>query len=404
MLELHIPDGINYECTGCGKCCGGWSVPMTQDDYERISVVDWSALRPEYKGKDLFRPLKNYESNGTPYTHRIAETGTACPFLVDNLCFIHTKNGSEFKPTICQLFPYCFSETPSGVYATVSFVSAGAVYNSGKPLLEQREYLESKWKDFQSLYPDYRPDWSQIKLAVEQPISWDQYLQHDQVLLKHLGDTSISIEQRLLNASQYLMVQVQQAKNGGVAPSVPPQMPTMESAGLLKTLDKSLLVVFHNMYFPAKQLRQGEADFNVLRLINQHLFGSKRLAMPGQSFDIEELTEMKWPAGDPEIDNVLYRYVFSHVFGKKYFGAGFGQVSVTAGFHHLIMLFGLIKLHARATAKMRGAPVVSLMDVVASVRQAERQVGETRLGGYSAAAWEMMLFPPQRARRFLLNC
>ena len=41
--KLIIPEGINYECTGCGKCCGGWAIPMTQDDYERITEVDWGA-------------------------------------------------------------------------------------------------------------------------------------------------------------------------------------------------------------------------------------------------------------------------------------------------------------------------------------------------------------------------
>jgi hypothetical protein len=44
-----------------------------------------------------------------------------------------------------------------------------------------------------------------------------------------------------------------------------------------------------------------------------------------------------------------------------------------------------------------------MLDLALTVRQTERQVGETKLGGYAAAAFEMLLFSPGRARRFLAN-
>lgn len=401
METLHIPQGINYECTSCGKCCGGWAVPMTEDDYDRISEVEWHGVSAVLRQKPLYRELKNYESKDTPYTHKIvSETGT-CPFLVDNLCHIHAERGGEFKPAICQLFPYCFSETPSGVYATVSFVSVGAVYNSGKPLLEQRDWLEKKWQDFRRLYPDYKPDWSHTKLAVDTPITWEQYLEIENKLLALLGDKSKRIEERLLECSNYLRAQQPSVKAAGNAA---PQAPTtLSDAAPLKSLDKALLATFHKMYFPAKPLTQAEGDFNVMRLIGEKLMGSRRLQLPGHSFTFEELQAMPF-CSDQEVDDLLYRYVFSYVYGKKYFGAGFGQVSLISGFHHIILMISLLKLHSKALAKMRNAPVVSMIDVAAAIRQLERQVGETKLGGYSAAGWEMMLFPGTRARRFLAHC
>jgi hypothetical protein len=78
-------------------------------------------------------------------------------------------------------------------------------------------------------------------------------------------------------------------------------------------------------------------------------------------------------------------------------------VSIIAGFHHIILMLALLKLHARALAKMRQAPVASMVDVVATVRQLERMVGETRLGGYSVALWEMLLTPGSRARKLLAH-
>ena len=77
---------------------------------------------------------------------------------------------------MCQLFPYSFNETPSGIFTSVSFVSRGAIFNAGKLLTDQREYLLSKYKDFKSLFVNYLPNWSQIKLSTNIPLSWDEYL------------------------------------------------------------------------------------------------------------------------------------------------------------------------------------------------------------------------------------
>jgi Fe-S-cluster containining protein len=391
--QLRIPEGINYECEGCGKCCSGWTVPMTQVDYERITTVDWGEVDSQYKGKTMFVPLKKYESAGTPYSYKISETGASgtCPFLRNNLCFIHGHKGATFKPAMCQLFPYRFNETPSGVYTTVSFVSMAVLYNKGKSLQEQQEYLEQKWKEFSNLYPDFHPDWSKIQLATERPMTWDQYLEYEAELLKLIKDTTIPMKERLLKGSEYLI-----SKLGRSAPSA--------SSTRLKPLDKHLLKTFHSMYFPARTLKRGEQDFNVPRFIYQSIFGSTKLTFPTKSFSIETLNEFPYPEGDPDLDELTDRYLFSSIYGKYYFGAGFGQISLVTGFHHLVMIYALIRLQARGLAKSRDASKVSMVDLIATIRQLDKHLGETKLDGYSAAAWELLLQSPGRARRFLANC
>jgi hypothetical protein len=158
------------------------------------------------------------------------------------------------------------------------------------------------------------------------------------------------------------------------------------------------------MYFPAKTLKQGECDFNILRFINQRFFGSTKLEFPAnQKYTLEQLQDIAWPDDDPAVDDILYRYIYSFIWGKKYFGAGFGQVSLIAGYHHLVLLHTLVKLHAKGLARLRSAPIVNMLDLAATIRQSERQVGETKLGGYAAAAWEMLLYSPKRAARLLKN-
>jgi Fe-S-cluster containining protein len=427
MLELHIPEGINYECTGCGKCCGGWAVPMTDEDYGRIKEVDWAARSPKFSGKNLFRPLKGYEKKGTPYTHAIKEGDDGrCPFLVDNLCFIHSQFQSETKPSICQLFPYCFNETPSGVYATVSFVSMGVVHNSGKALAEQRDYLEKKFKDFQALFPDHHPNWTKLELTGGKPITWDEYLGIEQEIISCLQKHDLPMETRFRQASKYLLSRLRavagQTNGAGADNAVGSEAETAigsatsskigagdssvgTGAAQLKPLDNHLLMMLHSMYFPTKILAPGEGNFNVLRFIKQIMFKGMsarlRIVLPGQSYTLEELAKVEWCGAEADVEDLLYRYFFSRIFAKLYFGAGFGQLTLITGFHHLALLYALVKLQSRALALSRGVNKVSYIDVVAAVRQLEKRMGETSVDGYAAAALELLMFSPSRVERVL---
>ncbi|MBK9773177.1 MAG: YkgJ family cysteine cluster protein [Candidatus Obscuribacter sp.] len=152
-LTLLIPEGVRYNCQGCGRCCSGWSVGMTQEDYDRIKHVDWQSLHPKLAGKELFiHREKEFEAGvaGHPHYTKPREDGT-CPFLIDKLCFIHGHLGEDQKPLTCRIFPYSFVETPSGVYTGVVYNSMAAAQNAGNLLSDQRESL----MDYLSLTRDY---------------------------------------------------------------------------------------------------------------------------------------------------------------------------------------------------------------------------------------------------------
>lgn len=408
--ELLIPEGINYECTGCGICCSGWAVPMTQTDYERISSVDWSKKLDKFSGLTLYRPLKKYEAENTPYTMAMNPgPDDYCPFLVDKLCFIHKENGSEFKPSMCQLFPYCFNETPSGVYVTVSFVSMAVVYNSGKALSEQREYLQKKFGDFRKLYPDHHPNWSKLKLTTGAPLDWNTYLSLEEHLINCLNDKSKSLEERFIAGSNHLIkylksIQPGSTENRSTGSHVSDERAKLVSQSKLNHIDLTLLTNLHKLYFPAKPHTRGEHNFSVARFVIETAISTLQFSLPGKDATLEELISLTWPAGDHELDDLLYRYFFSRIFSKLYFGAGFGQLSLITGFHHLGVLLALTKLQARGLALARGAPCVSMIDLVAAIRQLEKRLGDTSLGPYAAATFELLLFSPKRLGRILTAC
>ncbi len=437
---LHLPQGINYECDGCGKCCSGWAVPMTEADYKRISPIDWGELLPKVKGRKLFRPLRPHEKKNTPYTNAIVEYDDGfCPFLVNNLCFIHGQRGSKFKPAMCQQFPYSFNETPSGIYATVSFVSMAVCHNTGKSLIEQREYMEEKLVDFRALYPDAHPNWSKLELTGGKPISWDEYLEIEKVITDHLQQRDKPLNDRFRAASDYLvnlaksMPAATAAPTAGAGAGAGADIEGIGAASMtaanqsaarsnlqvnsaspsnasnapqtLKPMDNHLLLAMHSTYFPTRILRPSENEFQVGRFINQILlrgFGAPlKITVPSQSYTLAELNSVQWPDDEPEIEDLLYRYFFSRIFGKLYFGAGFGQLTVIAGFHHLVLVYALLKLQCKALAKSRGAKRVNYLDVVAGVRQLEKRLGEATLSGYAAAMFELLMFSPARIARVL---
>jgi hypothetical protein len=135
-------------------------------------------------------------------------------------------------------------------------------------------------------------------------------------------------------------------------------------------------------------------------------FKAPKFRVMDRSFTFEELASFPWPTTEqePEVEDLLTRFVYSRIFGKWYFGGGFAQLSVIAGFHHLALLVALIRLHSAALAKARGADRVSLVDVMTTVRQSEEKINVVVLDGYSAGLWELILFSQGPVRRVLDAC
>jgi hypothetical protein len=315
---------------------------------------------------------------------------------VDNLCFIHKHFGGEYKPGMCQLFPYSFNETPSGVYTTVSFVSMAVIYNTGSALTEQEDVLARKYADFKRLFPELKPSWDNVLLTVGQALNWQDYLNIEAVLLDCLKDESLSLEERMLKGSDHLLSLVAKSSSPNSSPS-----PNTATQAKLKHLDRHLLAALHKIYYPVKPLGKGEGDFSVARFLYQFIYGNAQLPTASKNYTLEELNAFSWTVGDKDIDNLLYRYIYSRIFSKFYFGGGFGQISLIAGFHHLIMVLLLIKLQAKAYALNRGAPKVAMVDLVPAVKFMEKRLGETTLNGYAAGLWELLMFSPQRIRRLI---
>ena len=389
--RLHIPEGINYSCSGCGRCCHGVAVPMTAEDYKRVSAIDFSKDLPQFDWKNAYRALSPQESANTNYTHAIRPTEDGhCPFLVNKLCHIHGKYGAEVKPLICGLFPYSFNRTPSGTYLTVSFRSNAVLANIGTPLTEQLDTLKEKLRVYETVYDANHIIWDKVKLTVDKPITWDEYLGAENSILEALLQPNKSLKQRVYDASDSLF----QLLNSPA--------PTITDTGSPKKVDERLLAGLYELYLPNTE-KHRDVRFNGIKFAFDLAIRNPLFKTLNKSYSYETLSKFPFP-DDQEVDDLLTRFIFSRVFGKWYFGGGFAQLSVIAGFHHVALLLALTRLHASASAIARGADKVSMLDIMETVRQLEEKISVAVLDGYSAALWELLLFSRQRIHRILDSC
>ena len=125
---LHFSPGQHFDCSMCGKCCGGWRI-----------VVD-AESRAKIRGTALELRVKQ-ESGGLAFKRRGDSMETAqnsdgrCVFLnAQQLCSIQAELGPECKPQGCHKFPFQFTRTPDGVFVGMSFCCVAARSNRGRDL------------------------------------------------------------------------------------------------------------------------------------------------------------------------------------------------------------------------------------------------------------------------------
>ena len=144
VSTLIAPKGIRFSCSECANCCLRWPVPITKQDFQKISGYSKDLKLDQ---QSLFRVLDIKDDKLQVFSHSLEkkEDGN-CEFLLDdNRCQLHEKFGFDAKPSMCQLFPYTFTGTPDGVFCSVSFASSAVLFNQGELLEQSMESLQNNF-------------------------------------------------------------------------------------------------------------------------------------------------------------------------------------------------------------------------------------------------------------------
>jgi Fe-S-cluster containining protein len=98
---FHVLGPLRHDCTGCGGCCHGVVVFLSDAEQRRV------------RGYAAQLELPDPVAEG-----RLAFEGGRCRFQgADELCRLHTLHGLEAKPLLCQQYPLVLVRTEQGVRA-----------------------------------------------------------------------------------------------------------------------------------------------------------------------------------------------------------------------------------------------------------------------------------------------
>jgi Fe-S-cluster containining protein len=398
-VPLLIPDDIRYNCTGCGRCCTGWAVGLTEADYSRVKDIDWGSLYPQLKGKELFTHReKEYAEGLSQYPHhtKTAESG-GCSFLIDNLCVIHSTLGEDAKPGMCKLFPYTFVPTPSGIFVGVSHSSMAAVRNMGELLSNQRPLLEKMWtvavnqeqahghatqvvasQVSAMTMDDLQKLDCKLNLVAGVPLAWREYLSIETPMLNMLQDGGYkSIFHSILAMGELLADAVRRKSAGEDLSTLIDFKPKIEqwmneSPGYFENLVFNILC-FRNFVWPQlnKQYSALWTDRNksplsegkvVNAAVKTVMLGSMDLPGLGK-VNINKARKMKMAPVSHEIDTFLRRHFYLKIFGKTYCGASIAGFSVIAGFNNLVGNFLSAITYAKLHAQARRSNEIAIADL-----------------------------------------
>ncbi len=437
-LPLIIPEGIAYNCQGCGRCCSGWAVGLTEKDWQKVKETDWQSLHPDLAERELFVHREREFADGTsryPHYTRAREDGT-CSFLINNLCFIHSTLGEEMKPGMCKLFPYSFVPTPGGIYVGLAYNSNAAVRNMGRMLSDQREMLEQMWhvniaqemaltKAADAALERIASLEGAVSAAVEfhaglasgLPITWDQYLIVEDRLMKLIQQERPANFCHLLLAGEEIICEaIRLKRTGGELSSLASfTVDVSRWLGSTPTLFENWLfnvLCFRNFVWPEFRKKHKElwaggeknplTDPKILNSAVSTVF-FKTMTLPGVGkIHLDKVLKTPVKAFTPEIYDFFHRYVFLRVFSKTYFGPALSGLSLLAGYNNLIANFLCAIVFAKAHATARGESEIRIADLYEAYFLLDKElVALSQLPGERAAFYDIGFSSPRLFNRVL---
>ncbi len=404
MDTLHIPKGIRFQCSGCGNCCLRWPVPLTQQDADTLrsltgdtphSTVQISALERELRDKlgkpsgPGFRSLHPGDERFRGFSYTLEKRADGlCRFLTaDNRCSIQQEHGAEYKPSMCRLFPHAFSETPSGIFAYVSFASSAVLFNQGMLLADQADLLAEKYQLYRHLFPRINPDWTQLQILDGHPLSWDAYLAIEERLLSVFeGQQSKDIFEKLAHLSRIVLAELPARADAE-------KLPDMDTPAHI--VDQILLKYLYAAYLPEDVFAEESFDLDIQALMSDIVQAPHTVSLAGTP--LSRLSALPLGSLDESSQDLLSRFIYCRLFAKLYFGPSLGHFSLLAGIHHLFYIASVACLHLKRL-KLAGQ-TADFLALAETVRTIERRLSQMSYSSKTSAVLEVLLSSPSRLER-----
>lgn len=235
-------------------------------------------------------------------------TDGACLFLdSDAACELHRELGGEAKPLVCQTYPYLFTETPDGVFTSLSYACPAALEGVG-PLLEETRteleaLIEARWREL----PQAASVGERVYVSPQHWLSWGDYLALEHDLLLAFSPER-PVESLLATAVNLILAEPNEP--GQLAP--PPGGWSLAAAYNLGGFDReltsmvscNLLAITEDVTDPEERARLGSFLWNG----GQHYSAKFSRQLPPFS--------LRQPS-TPQAVELIDRYVRNAILGKR---------------------------------------------------------------------------------------
>ena len=428
-IKLFVPEGVRYNCQGCGRCCSGWSVGMTEEDYGRIKDIDWQSLHPELAGKELFfHREEEFKAGlaGHPHYTKPRADGS-CPFLINKLCFIHGHLGEDQKPVTCRLFPYSFVETPSGVYTGVVYNSMAAAKNQGDLLTDQkdalldylaltRKYATALNKTAAAMEVKDKPKSLETGAQVDAPVesnvpfqtveltlgtvvTWEEFLEVDNKLMDlMLNRKDLNIFQVLPAGSEILQKAIRLKRAGSPMTELRDFDPVVASDADMTpgAVEEMTLRTMFYRFFIYPMIRVDEKGlwqmqrrnilnpvnaFMVARSFSRYTFSAlgailfKHAKVPGAgNMNLEAAAKKHFEPLSKELDDYFKRWLYLKLFAKTYFGPAAAGFGVASGYNCLMASIIAVMIFAKCCATSRKEKALNIDDIYEAYWRLDREL------------------------------
>ena len=123
----------SWSCTGCGKCCTMWDIPVTRVEKERLEKLIIPGF--DFANEKFFLPMKKHSN-----LFLIRKKNNQCIFLdTDGLCIIHKLHGEPVKALACRLYPFHILKWGDGVVSASFRFDCTAVSTNHGEKIEKRK-------------------------------------------------------------------------------------------------------------------------------------------------------------------------------------------------------------------------------------------------------------------------
>lgn len=355
----ELPEYQCYNCTACGKCCGGiFTVILRPEEYERIKEQGWEDDLA-MQGTPIFARL------GKGYRLANRDNGK-CVFLDEqNYCRIHAKFGLTAKPLACQLYPFKFIPTGGTVHTDVRFDCPEVAKNTGRPVTVYQDELLEMLPQLVAAEPASPPPlhdrlivgWGVLERITATLVKMLNYGEFDLTqrvvgcvqigtVLRHLTPQALD-ETTLDQVLETIFNTVILAAAKDPAARIPPSKAAL-------TGFRQLLVVYGREDRWGEKIPVGTRYRNLFRMMN----GSGQVPLLRADFPDVPFAALEEPIGYPpdEIVEPIQRSLRLHLESMGFFGKPFAGYGYLDGLNALLLTYPVTFWFARVYAAGRELP------------------------------------------------